>query len=289
MNIEEIAKEYTREEFINKASERDSDLNCPFNYDLNSHCSKEHYSKQECIKCWKEAVKDIKFKDEQETFEAECIDDENITGITKGNKYPVIFENERYYMIIGDDKLEDNYIKSRFKLAEPPKEVKEINYEEEYNKLKKENERIMETTEEDRNTKNYRIAELTKENEELRGNNLKVRDELVGIKFRNEELKKTKEHYQAVIEEREKENEDLTKRIEDYQDSILEKQSKIEEMNTNLKEKDKQLEVLGNSVNKYYHNWLKIGEEMEKKDKNRILKDKVEALKESVISLTELL
>lgn len=109
-------------------------------------------------------------------------------------------------------------------------------------------------------------------------------------------------NYEEEYNKLKEENENLTKRNETQNQSIkemlneierlkkLNNQGYMEQMNINLKEKDKQLETLGNSVNEYYYNWIESQKEREKeKDKNRILKDKVEVLKESVISLTELI
>lgn len=114
MDIKELAIKYTREEFIKEASTNESNLHCPFVYDLSSKCCGKEYSKEECMECWGEATKDIKFKGEEETFEVECIDAENRKELTKGQIY-LAKQSEfytNYYEIDGH-----TYKKERFKLV----------------------------------------------------------------------------------------------------------------------------------------------------------------------------
>lgn len=61
--IEDISKKYTRKEFLKKCTEptfTEYDIICPEDLGLKNNC------KDKCIKCWKEAIKNIKFKGENE-------------------------------------------------------------------------------------------------------------------------------------------------------------------------------------------------------------------------------
>lgn len=67
LDIEEIAKEYTREEFLEEAKQRqmgkfDNEEDCPEFFNLTNIEECEPYV--DCEKCWINAVKDIKFKGE---------------------------------------------------------------------------------------------------------------------------------------------------------------------------------------------------------------------------------
>jgi len=81
MNINEIAKEMTREEFLNKLNFYDGgkgcdggtfmgrEIICPCELDLFENCKEGSI----CLECWENAIKDIKFKREDENMKcANC-------------------------------------------------------------------------------------------------------------------------------------------------------------------------------------------------------------------------
>lgn len=120
-DINEIASRMTRSEFLNwYSSERNycpkelgiSELNI-----VDDDCEK--YKK--CFDCIKEAIKNIKFKDdlENETFEAECIDGIHKI-LTEEKIYPVKQSKEfsNYYEVKDDTGHVDTYFKTRFKPLE---------------------------------------------------------------------------------------------------------------------------------------------------------------------------
>lgn len=67
-DINEMAKKYTRAEFIITKSEESLSENCPRRFGLEDNFSKGMHciicGKNQCRECIREAIKDIKFKDE---------------------------------------------------------------------------------------------------------------------------------------------------------------------------------------------------------------------------------
>ena len=128
-DIKEIAREYTREEFLNEAAKCGSLFLCPRYSGLNQKCLSIVYDEKKCRECWKEAVKDITFKGE-ETQTAICINDKTtrdkkikILGITEGKEYqvkPSRYAN--YYELVNDLGQVDTYFMNRFEIIKTPGE-----------------------------------------------------------------------------------------------------------------------------------------------------------------------
>lgn len=65
MDINEIAETMSREEFMNKYISNENKCICPKYYNLKDYVfGNDLCTNNTCIKCWKEAIKDIKFKGE---------------------------------------------------------------------------------------------------------------------------------------------------------------------------------------------------------------------------------
>jgi exonuclease VII small subunit len=153
IDLEKVRKEYTREEFLEEAKKiffgkLNDSQSCPNCYDFkmlsgNMLCTCPN-AEENCKECWRQAVQDLKFKDdiegekmENKKFKVRCISGFN-KEITSGKEYLVIGEDEKYYRIDKNDNgfVGLDYHKYRFE------KVKEesINYEEKYNDLKFKNE-----------------------------------------------------------------------------------------------------------------------------------------------------
>lgn len=121
IDIKELASRMNRSEFLNKYA---TPYYCRYILlNLKLKCNTD----KSCEYCVKQAIKDIKFKDdlENETFEAECINDKwnmsegKINGLTKGEIYPV--KQSKYtdmYELTDDTGHIDTYFKTRFKPLE---------------------------------------------------------------------------------------------------------------------------------------------------------------------------
>lgn len=299
-NINDIAKRMTRNEFLEEAKEPCmgnifKSESCPELHGLNSFANTEKCSPYEnCKECWKESVKDIKFKGEEETIAAICIDPGDNFHLTEGKTYMVKQSKEftNFYELINDKGLKDSYLKSRFRILEGEKvEDKIIILEADNKEYRKENEELKVAIQEGiksvkecggaLDNKNKRIIELEKEVIEYK----EIRDYLNSV---NRCLEEENKSYEKRIEELER---ILKTRNEEYTE--LKKQNNqgyMEQMNITLNEKNT---IIENVKNVAKERLLRSEEAEKERDKavkeNRILIDKVEALKESVISLTELI
>lgn len=129
MGIKEISKEYTRDNFISiMANDKYDEIGlvsgCPETYKLHSFnyigdCDTDN--NKICEKCWEQAVKDIKFKDDMEgervedkTIKVKCINDGGLEErLTIGETYETREEKE-WYFITNDKGEEDGYQKQLF-------------------------------------------------------------------------------------------------------------------------------------------------------------------------------
>lgn len=122
----------------------------------------------------------------------ECIDNEEYSDrLTLGKTYPVIEDEEEYYVVKDDKGEEENYYKSRFKIVE---QSMPINYEEEYKKLKDENKDLKERL----GNQCESIESYIKENEWLK--ELSVARGENNKKYENE-IKELKSSLHDVIEQ----------------------------------------------------------------------------------------
>lgn len=120
-NIHEIANRMTREEFLNwhynhRGNYCPKELGISELYVTDNECDK--YEK--CSECIKEAVKDIKFKGEEETIAVICINPKK--DLTLNKEYQV--KQSKYtnmYELIDDSGHIDTYFKERFKIMEGEK------------------------------------------------------------------------------------------------------------------------------------------------------------------------
>lgn len=126
-DIKEIAKEYTREDFLNEAAKSGSLFLCPRYSGLNQKCLSIVYDEKKCKECWREAVKDITFKSEE--FTAICINDKTerdrkikVLGITEGKEYPVkLCRYPNYYELVNDLGNVETYFMDRFEIVKNKK------------------------------------------------------------------------------------------------------------------------------------------------------------------------
>lgn len=131
MDIKIIAKSIKREDFLEEVSEENSRFECPSNDGLKDDCSHIGYSKEECKKCWEQAVKDIKFKDdvedekvEDKTIKVRCINNGNMEqeALTIGNEYDAkesVSITGAYEILIDDvGRMYMNFSKSWFEKVE---------------------------------------------------------------------------------------------------------------------------------------------------------------------------
>jgi hypothetical protein len=122
MDINEIAKKMTREEFIEQQSQQVYKPSCPHRFKLTDYFPKCSVKVFDCEECWENAVKGIKFKDdiegdkmEDKTIKVRCID--NIRGsmyLTIGKEYEAREYDKERYSVINDREVESVYSKSKF-------------------------------------------------------------------------------------------------------------------------------------------------------------------------------
>lgn len=123
MDINDYRTKYTREEFVREiiqgySGKLKTGFNCPHNWFLSDIDNRECKSEEICKICWRNSLKDIQFKGEDESKQVKCID--NAKGILKhitiGNYYKIENESESNYLITNDEGIKVWYSKIRFEV-----------------------------------------------------------------------------------------------------------------------------------------------------------------------------
>lgn len=121
MDIKEIAERYTREEWLKLSMRTKKELlidkgNCPNGSGLKTlHCCTDSnitICDETCIECWRQAIKDIKFKDE---VWVKCINDLGSKNLTLNKEYMVITQGETWIEIVNDSNTNYSYLMYGFK------------------------------------------------------------------------------------------------------------------------------------------------------------------------------
>jgi hypothetical protein len=133
MDINEVAKQYTRKDFLNMTNSERSYVfdggNCPSSHGLaRANCREFDINDYNCANlCWQPAIKDIKFKDE---IWVKCINDLGSKALTIDKDYMLISQGDTWIEIRNDSNINYKYLKEAFEILKEVKENKAYNFRE---------------------------------------------------------------------------------------------------------------------------------------------------------------
>lgn len=129
MDINEIAKKMTREEFLNCIDEDGSliynhkNIECPSYIKGLKDCAETNSLRVQCYSCWAEAIKDIKFKDdlEKENIQNKEYTIQEVFNFPKGTKFKCTNIKDIVEIV------EDNETKNKFLIIPKYKLICKLN------------------------------------------------------------------------------------------------------------------------------------------------------------------
>lgn len=267
MDIDELAKEVTRENFINESI---NERKCPSEIGLED-INMDILCGNHCKKCWTNAVEDIKFKDDMEKTQGEKIQEfhkNNKTWMQQAMEHvePVIREELKKAIsnYMEGEKMSDNKIVVKC--------IKDTNSRyltnnEEYTAVEEKEFYVIKINGDEKRFDKNRFKKIEEINSIEKENNLidRLRKELEGERKANTFLENESRKYQEKAI-------GLENAIEITKNKGIEWMNKYNETKEKLDKADSEAKRLGISTNEYYYNWIECQKE------NKMLKDHIKEI-----------